>query len=80
MLEEAEKAIDRDTSAAATVRIQALKWAAGVRHPRVYGPRVNTELTGTVTLSTMVEQAHRLAAPAAPTIDGDADPETGEQP
>ncbi len=79
-LEEAFKATDRENSAAQTLKVQTLKWAAGVRHPRVYGPRVSTELTGTVTLSTLVEQAHRLAAPAAPTIDGDADPETGEQP
>lgn len=49
VIEEAEKATDGEGAQIARVRIDALKWVAGKRAPKVYGDRVVQEHEGTVT-------------------------------
>lgn len=46
------------------VRIDAYKWAAGKRKPKVYGERLATELSGSVDVN-VVSKAQRDAAVAA---------------
>ena len=45
MLEEAEKAIDKDSAAAARVRIATLQWIASKRAPKVYGDKLALDVT-----------------------------------
>jgi hypothetical protein len=78
-IEESEKAVDSNTAAAARVRVDTLKWAAAKRHPRVYGERIDANISGALSLSALVAQSFKLAPPEpAPTIEGRADDATDD--
>lgn len=60
--EEAKLAVDKDSAAAARVRIDALKWRAGKRNPRQYGDRVQVDAkVEDVTQRTDADVAARIA-------------------
>lgn len=46
LMETAESAVDRDSAAAARVKVDALKWIMSKRAPKVYGDKVTQEHTG----------------------------------
>jgi len=73
-IEESEKAVDSSTAAAARVRVDTLKWAAAKCHPRVYGERIDANISGTLSLSALINQSYKLAPPEPePTIEGCAE-------
>jgi hypothetical protein len=55
IIDESNKAKDKDSAAAARVRIDALKWIAGKRAPKVYGDKQTIDLTGTMTVKDVPE-------------------------
>lgn len=46
IIDVADEAVDRDSAAAAKVKVDARKWAASKLQPKKYGDRVAHELTG----------------------------------
>lgn len=70
-LKVSRNAHDKDTAAAARVYADTLKWAASKRDPKRYSERTKVDVTATLTLEQLVQQAI-LPAPATPVIEGSA--------
>lgn len=66
-LEIAETATDKDTAAAVRVRVDAMKWAAAKRHPRMYGDRIDVNHEGKISLEGLVRETFKTIEP--PTIE-----------
>jgi len=55
ILDVSKGATDKDTAAVARVRIEAMKWVASKRAPRVYGDKLDLNHGGHVSLTTTLD-------------------------
>jgi hypothetical protein len=55
MMDEAQTATDRDSAAAARVRVDTLKWIAAKRNPKVYGDKMQHDVAHSGTVKFVVE-------------------------
>lgn len=58
-LRKSMEATDKDTAAAARVQVDALKWAAAKRNPRIYGDRIEVNHEGKITLEGLVRETFK---------------------
>jgi hypothetical protein len=77
-LKVSRSATDKDSAAAARVYADTLKWAAAKRDPKRYSERTKVDVTATLTLEQLVQQAI-LPAPVTPLIEGSAEKAEGEE-
>ena len=58
-LRKSTEATDKDTAAAVRVQVDAMKWAAAKRNPRIYGERIDVNHEGKITLEGLVKETYK---------------------
>lgn len=78
-LDAVRAAKDSDSASAARALLDGIKWSAGKRNPKVYGEKVQHDVSGEVDVRVTVDQRQSrisslISKLRAPTIDGSAEP------